>query len=260
MKKKETAKKKNPGNTLGVIIGSVLRSLVLFFGFFLKIIFKIFTLFGLWIPLVYALFGVLLYLAFDFNPFDFGSWGTLYLCGTIVCVIAAAVVAVRNLIVKPARSVYQGYKHPFWEKNRLDAIEQEKEFEKNVGKWNTVRQYKKDKKFQPPEIAAFDENDLSAPIETKDKFSSFLLPIEDFNARTEEEKKAKKYSLDLDWLPKKEEKEPQKTVIKATPSAETPEIYFSNLEPDILVHEYTDRFELFRVAGTKTIPVGVEYK
>lgn len=249
---KEKSKKK--ANKTGLFVGSVLRSIVVFFGFILKFILKFVTVFGLWIPLIYASFGLILYLALDFNPFRLDTLGTLYLCGAIATVVCAAVIAVRNIVVKPVKSIYQGYKHPIWEKNREEAIAKELEMEKTVGKMETVRRYKKEVHLNPPEIEEFRSKTES------DSMPDFLLPIEDFTVKTEREKDMVKYSLFPDWLPQIDKEEPQNVVVKSIPSAEKPEIYFSNLEPDTLVHEYSDRFELFKVAGSRTIPIGVEYK
>ena len=88
-------------------------------------------------------------------------------------------------------------------------------------------------------------------------YGSFLAPLDDFDEVLKEERSEK---ISLDWLPKRNSSEPEKVNIVAETPTEKPQVYFSALEPDILVHEYSDRFELYRVNGHKTTPVGVEYK
>ena len=44
------------------------------------------------------------------------------------------------------------------------------------------------------------------------------------------------------------------------PLAETPRIYYSAREKDTLVHEYNDRFEVFRVKDGRPVLDKVEYK
>lgn len=250
---KEKKSKKVKKNTAGIIAGSILRSVVLFFGFILKILFKAVTIFGLWLPIAYALFGLIMFWIFDFNPFLFDTLGTLYLCGAIACVIGAAIIAVRNVLIKPAKAVYQGYKHPIWEKNREEELEREREIEKQAGKLETVRRYKKEARLNPPEIADYVPAKESA-------LGDFLLPIEDFTVRTDREKYDAGHALYPDWLPQISNKDTETVTVKSMPKAEKPEIYFSRLEPDLLIHEYSDRFELYRVAGNRTLPEGVEYK
>lgn len=246
-------KPKNSKSAVGVIVGSILRTITLFFGFIFKVLFKILTLFGLWLPLAYALFGLILYLIFKFNPFVLDVWGTLYLCGAVASVVGALIIAVRNVIVKPAKSVYQGYKHPIWEKNREEKLAREQETDKKAGRLEVVRNYKREAKLNPPEIEDF------TPPE-RDKIEDYLIPIEDFSNRTAKEREAAELSLYPDWLPKHSETDTENVQIMSLPSAEKPQVYFSKLEPDLLIHEYADRFETFRVCGGREIPLGVEYK
>ncbi len=234
----------------GTFIGTIIRSVVVVLGFILKVICKACTLLGLWIPIVYSLFGVALYLIFKFNPFNFDTLGTLYLCGGIACIIGAAIIAVRNLIVRPVKSIYNGYKHPLWEKAEDVKNTEKKEAE---SRWSRYKKEKETEKFLPPEVPKWE----NTAAERKVDYGSFLAPLDDFDEVLKEERSEK---ISLDWLPKRNSSEPEKVNIVAETPTEKPQVYFSVLEPDILVHEYSDRFELYRVNGHKTTPVGVEYK
>ncbi len=251
MKKKA---KKSEGCTSGLFIGSVLRSLTDFLLFLLRIIAKILVIFGLWVPAVYAAFGAVLYFAFSFNPFDFSLYSTIYLSGAVACIICSLIISVKNLIVKPAKSVYKGYKHPIWEKKEEELEDGEEISLKN--RWETYNQTKKEVELNPPEIEAFQpKKEYPAP--------EYLLPNEDFKQKNKKESEKARITLFPDWLPKKvEEKktEEKKTVMVSEPASEKPEVYFSKLEPDLLVHEYSDRYELYRLEGNKKIPVRIEYK
>lgn len=234
----------------GTFIGTIIRSVAIVLGFIFKVIIKACTLLGLWIPIVYSLFGVALYLIFKFNPFNFDTLGTLYLCGGIACIIGSAIIAVRNLIVRPVKSIYNGYKHPLWEKAEDAENIEKKEAE---SRWSRYKKEKEIEKFLPPEVP---QRKKTAAERTVD-YGVFLAPLDDFDEVLKEEQSEK---ISLDWLPKRGKKEPEKVNIVAETPTEKPQVYFSALEPDILVHEYSDRFELYRVNGNKTIPVGVEYK
>ena len=59
-----------------------------------KIIFGVLKLFSL--AVVYALVGVVLYLAVGFNPFKGGTYSTLYIIGFVLAVIASLLLAFRK--------------------------------------------------------------------------------------------------------------------------------------------------------------------
>lgn len=63
--------------------------------------------FGLYYPLLYAIYGVLLYFIFGLNPFDLTTDGRLYIFGFALSVVACVITAVKNLIVKPYRKYFK---------------------------------------------------------------------------------------------------------------------------------------------------------
>lgn len=63
--------------------------------------------FGLYYPLLYAVYGVLLYFIFGLNPFDLTIDGRLYIFGFALSVIVCVIQAVKNLIVKPYRKYFK---------------------------------------------------------------------------------------------------------------------------------------------------------
>lgn len=252
MSKKKKQNKNKAAYKGGIIVGSLLRPVIMFFGFIIKFILKLFSFFGLWIPLVYAAFGGLLYLVFDFNPFWLDVYGMLYLCGALACIVAAAVISIRNVVVKPARTIYQGYKHPFWKK--YDEDEEDYAYIDNAEKAETVKSYKKEADLNPPEIESFKETRREKGI------GEYLIPSSDFVSASVEEEEDKRRSLNLDWLPKIDSTEPESPNMRSVYSAERPKIYFSELNPDLLVHEYSDRFELYRVNGKNLIFDSVKFR
>lgn len=243
MSKKEKKNDMRARASAGEVTGSVLRSFFDFLVFLFKIIFKFLKIFGLWIPLLYALFGLILYWAFRFDPFKFDALGTLYLCGAIACVIAAAIISVKNVVVKPAKSIIKGFRDPVWKRKTQEEYE-------NADKAEVIKSDKKESKLNPPKIEEYVESDEKI-------MERLFLPVDDFQPEGKEIGD-KKYSSYPDWLPEIDEHGENHVV--SVYKNEVPQIYFSKLEPDIMVHEYSDRFELFRLEGTKTIPVRVEHK
>lgn len=88
-------------------IYSVLKVIVIF-------IWKILKATGLYLALLYALVGLVLYLTIDFNPLLFGNGDMLlecilYAAGMGLCVVFALVISIRNFIVKPLKRFGQGF-------------------------------------------------------------------------------------------------------------------------------------------------------
>lgn len=176
---------KKDGCVTGLALGSVLRFIASVLELILRIIINLLLFFGLWLPLVYALFGLALYLGLGFNPLDWELEGQLYISGFATCILCSLIITIRNLIVKPAKQVFDGFRTPLWQR-------------------------KKDKKIELVEIQK----------------------------------------------PKKTITNSGKNLIKK----EKPIIYYSSVEPDILIHEYADRFEIFKVENNKARLESVEYK
>lgn len=178
-------KEKKSGCMAGVAVGSALKAIAIGLMELTKLIGKLLIFFGLWLPFVYAVFGVILYYALHFNPFNWTLEGQLYTSGFVACVICSVIISIKNLIIKPVKSVAKGFKTPIWTK---------------------------------------------VPIEEKEN----IAPIT----------KRKKGIMDTSTILEKPR----------------PSIYYSTLEENTLIHEYEDRFEIYRLEGNKAKLERVEYK
>lgn len=184
------------GCFFGLILGSILKLLV---GIFKGVIFVLswsIVYLGLWVPFLYAIVGLVLFFTVQFNPFEWTTWGQLYFAGFIASVVAALIITVRNIILKPLKSVSDGYKNPVWKRNK------EKE--------EPVRETPR-----PSRVSA-----------------------------------------------KREEPEDEMPPIRKTPRAyeEAPLVYESELEHGSIVHEYSDRFEVFVLKNGRLVLDKVEMK
>jgi hypothetical protein len=169
---------KKQGCMAGVMLGSLIKFFLTGFWMLIKVIASLIWFFGLWLPAAYALFGLILYWVFGFNPLKLELEGQLYISGFIACCLCSIVISIRNLIVKPAKSILYGYKKPVW---------------------------KKSGRKQAPDAAKPQTDELNS-----------------FQVR--------------------------------------PSIYYSTLEENTLIHEYPDRFEIYRIADNKARLERVEYK
>ncbi|HKL74153.1 MAG TPA: hypothetical protein VJ903_04610 [Clostridia bacterium] len=245
--------KRAKGCAFGLLIGTLIRTMILVVEFLSRILAKILVLFGLWIPLIYAIFGVILYYVFHFNPFDFSLYSTLYLSGAAACVVSCLIISIRNIVLRPAKSVYEGYKHPLWERHREKNIEaEEAEFAEYVVK-------KRGEKLAPQGIDDFSTRKY------RKKEVDYLLPATDFRPDDNDETadtdiiSNENFAYNVNYS-QNNNGFFNKDLLAPVIRAEKPKVYFSKLEPELLVHEYSDRFELFRIEHHRSVLDRVEYK
>ena len=219
----------------------------------LRLLLKILITFGLWLPGLYAVLGLILYKGVHFDPFDFSVYSVVYLSGGVACVVCAVIITLRNVIVNPVKSVIdkkRDKKNDAWAEEEARAREEaEKE-----------KQKKEEEKYSPPD---YDEIPLFSKEEPEDskkeeegELPPYLITDEDF---AEEKSASEMLFSEKEWRPVKKTPNAEPVVVSA-PKKEIPEVYFSTLDPSVLVHEYSDRFELYRVTGNKTKFIGIENK
>lgn len=73
----------------------------------IELVAKAIYYFGLYVPLAYLLYGLILYLIFDFNPFYPDIDGKLYIFGFALCLICAVIITVKNVFVRPLRNYFE---------------------------------------------------------------------------------------------------------------------------------------------------------
>lgn len=91
------------GSTATAVLGAVWKGIK----FLAEQAGKAIYYFGLYYPLLYVIYGVVLYLVFGLNPFDLTTDGRLYIFGFALSAIACVIQAVKNLIVKPYRKYFK---------------------------------------------------------------------------------------------------------------------------------------------------------
>ena len=100
------------GSTGGCIAGGTfsafLSSTIKVLGYIGEFIGRLIYYFGLYFPIVYAIYGVVLYFVFDFNPFVQNVDGKLFMFGFALSCLAMIIKAVKNLIIKPYRKHVKG--------------------------------------------------------------------------------------------------------------------------------------------------------
>lgn len=214
----------------------------------IRLLLRLFFVTGIWIPTAYALLGVVLYYGFNIQILDFEAYSIIYLCGACACVVGFMFIFVKNMIIQPVKNYkerkkrrkemvdkpgYSGIKDETDQK--VDPIEQE-EFKVATDVSEVV---KPEPRLQVPD--ATDEDIIKKLI------ANDLKRYEDsLSTKKKEQEKA-------------EQEESMFNQIKVEP-IERPQVYFSSLQENLLVHEYSDRYELFIVTNGKPRFKGVEYK
>ena len=235
-------------NSFGDILKSMGKGLGELLLGFVRLVLKIMITFGLWLPALYALLGVILYKGASFDPFDFSVYSVIYLSGGVACVVCAVIITLRNIIVRPVKKAIEKKRDKVSEAWKDDEAQATLDAEKARGE-ETI------KAFSPPEIEDFDEKPAERAQE-EPALPPYLVTDEDFS----EEKSAKELLFDKrEWRPVKKSPTDAPKIVSA-PKKEIPDVYFSKIDPSILVHEYSDRFELYRVSGRTTKFIGVENK
>jgi len=71
------------------------------------IIAKIIVYFGLWMSILFLIFGAILHWTYGFELFDRSTDSILYILGLCLTLVIAVLLSIRNLIVKPYRKYFK---------------------------------------------------------------------------------------------------------------------------------------------------------
>lgn len=220
-----------------MIFSSIWRGLSFFIKNLIQIIAWFLVFFGLWIPAAYALFGLFLFLTLDFHPFKYDTFSLLYLGGGVLCIMAGIVITIRHIFTQPLKKLFSSEKNESREKHGTEDNVEEKKEASPAPKKKTTRKtyYEEDEPQDTPKSAPH-----SAP-----------------RPRME----TRRYSKpDPELKPSWHFLPPENEPVPVYAPEERPSVYFSAVEPNTLIHEYRDRFEVFHVHQGKTKLINVEYK
>lgn len=227
----------------GLILGSAIRALIFIMSALIKVIASFMVFFGLWAPFFYAILGGILYLVFQFDPFSGSIDSKIYLGGFAGTVLCAILITIKHLFDKPAQSVAEGFKKPIWKKeeeNEEESVSSRRVYGRDRRRYEDEDEYEERDHYRS-------RGDYPRREDRRDDYRSDSR-VSDY--RNEDYRRRDYRNEDY----RREEYE-EKEILK-----ERPKIYYSAREKDTLVHEYNDRFEVFRVIDGRTILDKVEYK
>ena len=228
----------------------------------IQVLSSLFVFLGLYIPLFYVFFGLILLAATDFT---FGGTGTdqiLYYIGLALCCVASAIITIRNLLVRPISSIFASFRKPkepsySSDRDRSDrrpryAIEAESADRSEYRRRDGACFYREDDYGYGesyPSDRSRDRGDFygerrERPDEDRYERADRFPPFPDGPASRMDSYRDDPYRKD----PYSSER------------AEKPLVYHSKRRPGVLVKEYSDRFELFSDGANGVRYLGTEYK
>lgn len=283
--------------TILIIVWTVIKLIFKLIWVIVKILAALFIFFGLYIPLFYGVFGIALLAATDFVLGVLGTDQVLYFLGFGLSCLAAVIISIRNLIVRPISAIFA----PFLEyrddiKKAKEELSGKKEEEQNAQQQNAVGQnnpaylnqqpypgygqpdYMRNAYPQQPYSYGYPSyyNDPRAPYPEADPYAGGYANNYSGNPTGNN---APYYPQMTPHPPYYSDRNaPQQDPYAGRPGQpaypdpasapssvrapmpERPLIYYSKRRPGVLVKEYTDRFELFEESEEGRRYIGTEYK
>ena len=239
---------------LGVAIWAALKQIFKFVGTIIQFLTSLFLFLGLYIPLFYVMFGLILLVA---TPFTFGGTGTyqiLYYVGLGLSCLAAVIISVRNLLVKPISSIFSVFR-----KNSKDRYDDEADEDDDRRYGDEKRRDRRDayrgREDDYPPRGDYPPRDAYAPrsygYPPRDEYAPY--PYDGYPPREG------RYG----YPPAPRYSRPQEDYdmrFRGREEGERPLVYYSQRRPGVLVEEYSDRFELYREEASGRVHIGTEYK
>ena len=237
-----------------------------------KIILGLFKYFSL--AILYAVGGVILYLATGFNPFSGDLYSILYLVGFVFSVLLSLLIATygkgkkgkKDKKWKKEKGEEEAPKS-FWQKRkerkelaRLQAQEEAEERERELREEELREQERRLEELRAERIKEeiareerlIEEYRRESARSAYNRYEEVVAPhpIPQENNHFE-------MPYCAEEKPKLQEKVSYEPVVE---TKETPEIYMSAVEKDVLIHEYSNRFEVYNLVGGEKKLSKVVYK
>ena len=238
---------------LGVAIWGALKLVFKFLSKIIQLLTSLFIFLGLYIPLFYIVFGLILLATTSFTFGGTGTYQILYYVGLGLSCVAAVIIAVRNILVKPFSSVFSSVRGK--SRDRYDDEPNEgvdPRYDDGRRPYDAPQRlpggyYGDDRRPREGDYAPRGDYGYEPPRgAARDPYG--YPPRDDYAypSRGNGYAEPRRPRPDLDRY--------------ASSVEERPLVYYSQLRPGVLVEEYSDRFELFREDASGRVHIGTEYK
>ncbi len=235
-----------------MIAWTVIKLIFKLLAVIVKVLASLIVFFGLYIPLFYGVFGIVLLATTEFS---FGGAGTdqiLYYVGFGLCCVASVIISIRNLIVRPLSAVFAPLTEYREEVRRArQGMRQDRDGEQ--GDPRAYRDYRDEEGYGRP---SYGEPYPQRYQEDRRPYDGGYRPHAPYYEAPRSSYERPDYPREDrpqgGFAPYREE--------NYAPAPERPLIYYSKRRPGVLVKEYSDRFELFEEADGSRRYIGTEYK
>ncbi len=249
------------------LVGSVLKAVG-------RVILAVFKLLS--VAIIYAVFGVVLYAIWEFNPFDGSTYAVIYLVGFGLSVVLSFVIAYKLSRMDEkkdkATEKNEAPSRPLsWFEKRKLKKEQEAEAKREEALKQERLMREEELREQERKLEELKAERLQAEILREERliaeyrresanaalrdYEQVVSPHPILNAQEEE--------INYFGAPQIANKEPKSQRYEGEmgySAQERPTIYMSAVEENTLIHEYADRFEVYRLNGGEKVLDRVEYK
>lgn len=206
---------------------------------------------GLFVPALYAVFGCVLYLVWQFDPFAAGTYPMLYRIGFYLSVGVAVIIVYRRL-TKGRRE-----KRRAKEKEEAERMRAEEAAVRRLERERKRDEARRDNGYRARYIKKKREERRDARHAKKERAESDLrkrADYDDYDTNGSYFARGGSQNDDYGYL------DEEYSVKETRQDSVAPAIYMSALEPDTLIHDYPDRFEVYKLDGGKKTLDRIEYK
>ena len=231
---------------------------------FIQVLTGLIIFLGLYIPLFYVVFGIILLATTDFS---FGGTGTnqiLYYIGLALCCVATIIISVRNLLMRPISQIFA----PLIEyRDEMRQSREAKRRGRGDAYYDSEEEYSdgNDRRYgkRGRDVRYYEDEASERPDD-----EPYYLREEGKGRNRREDRRDYEESAGRRPYPYRTEREDRRYDDRDYPAygrrsareAERPLVYYSKRRPGVLVKEYSDRFELFEDAAGGERYLGTEYK
>ena len=260
---------------VSIIIWTIIKLVFKLLAVIVKVLASLIIFFGLYIPLFYGVFGIVLLATTEFT---FGGTGTdqvLYYVGFGLCCVASVIISIRNLIVRPLSAVFA----PLMEYRDEVRKAREGMRKKDGEEAENYRDYNRDynRGYDPrygqgyPPYGEYPQQYADRqPYDAPSQYRPHAPYYEDA-PRGGNPYEAPRSPYDYRPGPGSSYYDDGGREAPSSysgygrerayvPAPERPLIYYSKRRPGVLVKEYSDRFELFEEEDGTPRYIGTEYK
>ena len=233
----------------------------------IRAIIKIIKFFGLWVPILYIIFGIILAVYFNFSPLAFDTLSILYIIGFVGSLVCCLIITFRSIFINPFKAKIE-LNRTKKELKKFIESENLREREFHIKRQESLTQKEQNLAKKEWEL----EQKLKRLSKKRSRSERKLFPKlrEDeldfsyIDKKTEQEIKPRKTKINTDYIGSERVPEYRRPSIiedeRMNEREEKPAIYSSALDPNLLIHEFKDRFVVYREEGSRLKLEKVEYK